>query len=208
MRVSSLYLVAVLLVVSLPGALRGNQSSIVVHVIDCAGVSPTAMSVAEHTMVRAFAASGVRVLWREERTLQAGHSALNHVAVIILSREMVRQKSAIDDVPVNALGSAAPPPTRRAWIFLDRIEELAGRQRTSVGSILGVVIAHEVAHAAAGIAHSTNGIMGRELRTGNHHVGGFSEEQGEQIRVALRLAADGDSGATTPVASLSWPPFP
>ncbi len=58
MRVSSLYLVAVLLVVSLPAALRGNQSSIVVHVIDCAGVSPTAMSVAEHTMVRAFAASG------------------------------------------------------------------------------------------------------------------------------------------------------
>jgi len=208
MRVSSVCLVAVLLVVSWSAAVRANHSSIVVHVIDCAGASPTAMTVAEHTMVRAFGAAGVRALWREERTLQAGHSALNHVAVIILSREMVRQKSTIDVVPVNALGSAAPPPTRRAWIFLDRIEEVAGRQRTSIGSILGVVIAHEVAHAAAGITHSANGIMGPDLRTGHHHLAVFSAEQGEQIRVALRLAADGNAGAPTPVASLSWPPLP
>ncbi len=189
MRVSSLFLVAALVVVSPLAALRGNQPSIVVHVIDCAGVSPTAMSVAEHAMVRAFGAAGIRALWREERTLQAAHSALNDVAIIILSRDMVRQKSAIDAVPENALASAAPPPTRRAWIFLDRIEEVAGRQRTSIGSILGVVIAHEVAHAVAGITHSGDGIMGRDLRMGHHHVGGFSAEQGDQIRVALRLTA-------------------
>jgi len=162
---------------------------LVVQVIDCARVPPSVMRVAEHALTQAFRSVGIRALWREgsERELPLPG---RHVTVVILSKDMAQRKTTQDATPVNALGTAAPE-ARRAWVFADRIQDVAFRQQTSPGTLLGIVIAHEVAHVAAGITHSQDGIMEPQLRIAGNPVRGFNAGEGQQLKLALaRVSVD------------------
>lgn len=185
------------LLVSLFAGVAGaaDQLPLIVHVIDCAGVKPVAMTIAEHSMRDTFGRAGIRALWREDRSSTAP-TGVNHVTVVILPRDMAEKKAAADGVSANALAIAALPPARRAWIFLDRVVEEAARQGAQLGSVLGVVIAHEVAHVAAGIAHSADGIMERDLRMAQPGAIGFNTAQRDQIRTVLRTPVAAVTGQT------------
>ena len=160
-----------------------NAPTLVVQVIDCAQVPVSTMRVAEHAVTQAFRSAGVRALWREgsERAMPLPG---RHVTVVILSKDMSQRKTMRDATPVNALGTAAPE-ARRAWVFLDRIQDVAALQQASPGTLLGIVIAHEVAHAAAGITHSQGGIMEPQLRLVGGPVRGFNAGEGQQLKHAL-----------------------
>src|SRR4051794_15822959 len=95
-------LVALLVFLSTGAARAAEPLPLVVHVIDCAGMVPATMSVAEHTMTQAFGTAGIRALWREERSSTAPPEP-NHVTVVILPRDMAEKKAAADAVPHNAL---------------------------------------------------------------------------------------------------------
>ncbi len=182
-------LIALLLVASDGRAETSQPPPLVVHVIDCARVSGSAMSVAEQAVTQAFRTVGIRAVWREDSGVEAP-SVGHHVTVVILSKAMSRRKATTDATPGNALGTAAPA-ARRAWIFIDRIHDLASRHQTSLGTLLGIVIAHEVAHVAADITHSRDSIMEPQLRITGNPLRGFNASEGQQLRHALsRVIAD------------------
>jgi len=92
-----------------------------------------------------FAGIGVKIQW---------HSPSNCPAegmVITFSHETPRS------LRPGALGYAHPLEGTHIVVFYDRVKDQAGR---SVPSVLGHVIAHEVAHILQGVArHSESGIM-------------------------------------------------
>ena len=178
-----------LLLVASAGQAQTPQPPLVVHVIDCADVPASVMRVAEHTVTQAFRSVGIRALWREDAGPDREASG-PHVTVVILSKDMSRRKTARDATPGNALGTAAPE-ARRAWIFIDRIHDVADLHQASPGAVLGIVTAHEVAHAA-GLSHSHDGIMEPQLRFSGNPVRGFNAGEGQQLKLALsRVAGDG-----------------
>jgi hypothetical protein len=163
--------------------------SLLVYVIDCADVAPGTLSGAEHAMTQAFGAANVRARWRDARTSPMPNVDPNQITVVILSSEMSEQKAKRDGISPYALATAAPA-ARRAWVFLNRVEEVARGQQVSVGTALGIVIAHEVAHVAAELPHTSRGIMSKELRIMADAFEGFSLEQGRQLQAAMRGAVD------------------
>lgn len=167
-----------------------------VRVIDCAAVSSSVMGIAEQTVTQAFRSAGVRAVWREESAKDFGPGE-PEVTVILLTNEMTKRKTASEMIPATAMGTAAPA-AKRAWIFIDRVQDFAATQHASVGRLLGIVIAHEVAHVAAGLAHSSEGIMDRNLRLNSVLVHQFNADEGASLRAALRISA-----APTAVAQMS-----
>jgi hypothetical protein len=166
-----------------------DELSLMVYVIDCADVASGTLGTAEHAMTQAFGAAKIRTKWRDARTSPMPNVDPNQVTVVILSKEMSEQKAERDGISPYALATAAPA-ARRAWVFLNRVEEVARNQQVSVGTALGIVIAHEVAHVAAELPHTPRGIMSKELRVMADTFAGFSSEQGRQLTAAMRDAVN------------------
>lgn len=177
-----------------------DSPSLLVYVIDCAGVEPTALVNAEHVMTRAFGAAGVRARWRDTSSSPVPAAGPNQITVVILSKEMTDLKARRDNIAPTALATAAPS-ARRAWVFLDRVAEAAVGQRVTLGAALGTVIAHEAAHVAAGMPHASGGIMGRDLRLSAGVFEGFNGNQGRELQAAMRASVD----RVTPGASAARP---
>lgn len=182
--------VAVLLITGLTSSpALAEELSLLVYVIDCADVAPSTLGAAEHAMTQAFGAAKVRTKWRDARTSPMPNVDPNQITVVILSREMSEQKAERDGISPHALATAAPA-ARRAWVFFDRVEDVAHSQQVSMGTALGIVIAHEVAHVAAELPHTPGGIMSKELRIMSDGFEAFSSAQGRQLQAAMRAAVD------------------
>jgi hypothetical protein len=96
-----------------------------------------------------------------------------------------------------ALRAEAPEFGIYAFIFLDRVMELAQKDERTVSRVLGYVIAHEIGHLLLSRnAHAKNGLMKadwhdreiNQIRQGCLH---FSKDEGEAMRSSMydRLAA-------------------
>jgi hypothetical protein len=157
---------------------------LVINVIDYAHVSSGVLSEAQHHVVRVYGIEGIKVVWRDDRPSPA--AASSQLSVLILSDAMAAHKAATERVASDVLGTAALAPARRAWIFLSRIEDVAARRGLSAGLLLGHVIAHEVAHAVANVEHSDAGLMSARLFLTADAIQGFTNRQGQQLRLALQ----------------------
>ena len=164
-------------------ALGDDRPRLVIHVVDCANVPSWTMSIAERSVTGALGMAGVNVQWRQSSSPPTV-TGPGHVTVIILSREMAQRKSMTDAVPANALASAAPAADR-AWVFFGRVIDAAGWQGSTAGSVLGLVIAHEVAHLVADMSHASEGIMSPSLPRIEKPTRGFSGAQHARMRASL-----------------------
>jgi hypothetical protein len=155
-----------------------------VHIVDCVGLSSTVANGVQHAVIRILGTAGIHVTWSSG----APDTMLppNDVVVVILSREMAMRKAAADRVADGVLGTASSA-ARRAWVFFDRVEDAAWRENEPLSPVLGGVIAHEAAHAVAGIAHSHGGVMSNTLGPAAQIYRGFSHDEGERLRAALEV---------------------
>jgi hypothetical protein len=164
--------------------------ALVINVIDYASTPAGLLIEAQHHVARLYGVAGVKVVWREKAP---GTTAtdVGQLSVIILSNSMAEHKAASETISPAVLGSAAPPPSRRVWIFLTRIEDVSARQGLSPGLVLGHVIAHEVAHTIANVEHSSAGVMNASLRVTSDTLQGFTEKESQQLRAALQATHHG-----------------
>jgi|KBSSwiStaDraftv2_1062776.scaffolds.fasta_scaffold21587_2 hypothetical protein len=155
-----------------------------IRVVDYTQRAGEALATAEHHVARVFGAAGITIVWREVPPTAA--AAPDQVTVLILSEAMIEAKTAKDGIAPSVLGTAVPPPTRRAWIFFRRIEDAAFQQDQSPGLVLGHVIVHEVAHMVANIGHSEAGVMAAAFSPSLETFQGFTSEQGRELRAAVQ----------------------
>ena len=156
-----------------------------IHIVDHSELSGAALTEAQHYVQQVFGATGIRTAWRETRT-GVGAPDESDVTVLLLSRDMTARHTAGGGVPRSARASAAPRPGMRAWIHSDRVADQAGLLGCSVGTLLGQVIAHELGHVIAGLAHAPSGMMrGSVGRRMEGVVFGFTPMEAAQLRRAL-----------------------
>lgn len=158
--------------------------TLVIRVLDHAHTRAGVIIEAQHHVTRVYGVAGITVLWREGEA-DAPEAAVQ-VTVLILSDAMTQDKASKERISSSVLGTAAPPPAHRAWVFLRRIEDAAGRQGQSPGLILGHVIAHEVAHMVANVDHSVVGVMAATLQLRPDILQAFTAEESQQLRTAIR----------------------
>jgi hypothetical protein len=158
--------------------------TLVIRVLDLAHTRSEVLIEAQHHVTRVYGVAGITVLWREGEA--AAPEGAVQVTVLILSDAMTQDKTSKEQISSGVLGTAAPPPAHRAWVFLRRIEDAASRQEQSPGLILGHVIAHEVAHMVANVEHSVVGVMAATLQLRPDILQAFTAEESQQLRTALR----------------------
>jgi hypothetical protein len=178
---------ATLLTASLATAADTDRRKLVLHVRDYAGLSPTLLSEAKHEVTLIYDAAGVQTIWTNEGdpSSDAAADGALHVKVLILSEEMSERKIAFDNVPNGVLGQAAHV-TRRAYVFMPRINRVAAGHHVDTGILLGKVIAHEVGHLVLPErSHSSTGIMGANLNPRGANHDRFTVEQVATIHTVL-----------------------
>jgi hypothetical protein len=158
---------------------------VVVHVSDYRGIAPRDLRSAEQLAVEVYRAIGVQVIWTDELSDPAQPDGSFHVHVVLLSRAMTVMKCQEESLPDSTLGRATKP-SRRAWIFYDRIADHAARVRSAVSHPLAIVLAHEIGHLLLPTySHSPSGIMRADVEGSLVRVPKFTNEQGAAIRGLL-----------------------
>jgi hypothetical protein len=152
----------------------GGQSVIAGHVVDAAQRDADAI----------YNQIGVSLVWTSDpdASIAQPHMTLRVVLASEVDREFAKA-----GVRGNVLG-VAPTGTGRAYIFCDRVKELARKTNQHVDVILGRVIAHELGHLMLGEGHSDAGIMQASLDYASNEAPAFTSEQGDDIRG--RVAAE------------------
>lgn len=134
-------------------------ATVVLHMTDLAGTDREDFGRARAEAQRIFSDTGVRLLWVDigEGPRARACEGLN-LYVSLLSPYLIRQRTS-QGSGQTVLGSASPS-TGHAFIYSERVKELAPRRRIDEGVLLGRVIAHEVGHLLlGGHDHSRSGLM-------------------------------------------------
>jgi len=124
-----------------------------------------------------------------------GDTPLKHVTVVILAARAERMLSR-QAIHRSVVGVAARGGDR-AYVFYERLTHLARFRNRSVGTVIGIAIAHEVGHLLLSEhAHSRSGIMRADLNLQELIPQEFTRGQGDAIRAKLlgadRVASDRD----------------
>jgi hypothetical protein len=139
---------------------------------------------AEARASRIFEAIGVSIRWvnDESKCRPCGPHDAFDIEVTVLSTDASTGVLAKTSVPRDALG-VAMVHTTRAYVFGERIREVARSQR-DVPVVFGRVLAHEIGHLVLpGAGHSETGIMRADLSNVGPIVDpGFTPSQAESIR--------------------------
>ncbi len=141
---------------------------------------------AEQEVATVFRRIGVEVIWIDESVHASSHSTRPAVTVIVLAGDMWEAHvSALGPRPL-LLGHAVRA-AERTYLSWDQINDLGHQISRDPGEILGLVIAHEVAHLLLPVGdHSSEGLMRSDLglfapRMRPH----FDRQQAESIRAHL-----------------------
>jgi hypothetical protein len=163
----------------------GAGRMVVLHLTDYVQTSRAEMAAAERVVTRVYESADVSVTWAQGTAATAEADDAYHLDVILLSDEMVTKKCRIEGIADVTFGTASQP-SRRVYLFYDRIAGHAARTNAAVNRLLGALIAHEVGHVLMpAYGHSSAGIMrltweGRIVR-----VPGFTTAQAVTIRAGL-----------------------
>ena len=151
--------------------------AIELQIVDRAGVSATELTEAQAEVTRIFQRAGMGVLWAEQAPTPAG--APMHFTIVLGSGQASDTASAARNQHV--LG-AALRPAGRAYIYVDRVRQLAFDRGVQAPLLLGRAIAHEVGHLVLPKdGHSHTGIMAARLHTnrGGEHLSFTAKERAE-----------------------------
>jgi hypothetical protein len=152
-----------------------------VRIDNPAGVPPGALSRALSEVEEIFAAADVRIEWR---TNNDGGTACG--ADRILTLHVVKVEPATGQRRYAVLGLAARP-SRRAFVFYDRLLDAAASHPIDLAVVLGQVMAHELGHLLLPPGpHPPFGLMRGNLEFGAPRPRRFSETEARQLRSAVR----------------------
>ena len=169
-------------------AAQDGEPTIMLHVVNHAGIAPEDLARAEDEATRIYAAAGVRTVWAVEDEATAVPGL--HLRVILLRRDMARRMIRAARVANDVLGQAARP-TGRAYIFTHRVTEMGMQHGRDFAWVLGQVMAHEVGHLVLPIhAHADRGIMRADLIVRSYTDRLFTTEQSAAIRSMVMASSD------------------
>jgi hypothetical protein len=156
---------ALVLTGSLSRAADRTILTVVLHVTDLAGTDRGDLARARTEAQRIFDDTGVRLVWVDIANGPKARACEGlNLYVSFLSPFLVRQRAS-RGAGQGVLGSASPS-TGHAFIYSERVTELAPRRRIDEGVLLGRVIAHEVGHLLlGGHDHSRSGLMTAGMET-------------------------------------------
>jgi hypothetical protein len=186
--------VVAFMALGLAGRASGNDTiakteqpkpTIVLHVTNYADLSPEVIDAAKARVAAVYAVIGVRTVW-DDRGMAVSRleNGELHVNVLVLPRDMKQRSGSAKGTKAQLLGQAHLP-SGRAYIFCDKIAEMAGLPE-SFPTALADVIAHEVGHLVLQESgHSPSGIMRASLHGRFMHVQSFNRTEERTIRAAL-----------------------
>ena len=165
--------------------------TVTVHVTDYAHLSPWDLATAQALATDAYRAAGLDIVWSSAPWVagpgpDAGAPSID-VRLVILPREMAETKSRAnglgDSVMGRAISEAGEANGRIAYVFYDRIVQIALSQLTPTMRGLGHVMAHEVGHLLiGGNSHSDEGLMRPNWNPRESGLQTFTASQVQTIR--------------------------
>ena len=187
------------------GASRAEAGDAIrVRAYDYAGIAPDILTEAQRLAAGFYTAIDVAIDWAPtfgprgrkdvggRKDVDREHDRLQDFTIIVLSRSMVSRRP----WPADALGTAVVAPEgggRIAYVLYDRLKDAATNADWPVKDLLGVVIAHELAHLLLPPgSHSQDGLMRKgwdvaELRRFQARSLAFTPDQSALIRERLGL---------------------
>jgi len=196
-----------LLVVASVGSARTQATGsadpslkITARVYSYAAVSRGTLLGAERESSRIFREAGVEVAWldcptshAEEEKYSACAAPMGAMAVDlrVVPTSMAERLRSNGEEAGMALASARAGGASAAWVFYQRVEELAESEVASPSQILGHAIAHEIGHVLLGPnSHSRTGIMRGNWDRGYLQEASqgqllFTRDQAERIRAEV-----------------------
>ena len=175
---------------------------------------------AEERAAEVFGHAGAEIVWLEglstgDRTGTIGVDGQPMTSRYFVLNIVTRRQAARVARGMEPLGFAMPcsaeDPVCRAYVFYDRVEDLAKNEGLPADQVLGYVLAHELGHLFLGPhCHTSDGIMrgiwgSKDLRYTTWGVLHFSSQQAQVICEAVeqRMRAEAGSQVQIPVASAS-----
>jgi hypothetical protein len=167
-----------------------DQRTVVLHLDDYAFLQPFELTAAKAEVTRIYVAAGVHATWvRGTVAPQDRVDALRHLVVVILNEAGTEVMTSGKGVDPTKMGQAVRAADR-AYIFYPRVALAAHKQVRDVGTVLGLVIGHEVGHLLLPEdSHSFAGIMGADLDLRALHPLKFTPRQSATIRNNLSPGA-------------------
>ena len=175
---------------------------IIARVYNYAAVSRGTLLGAERESSRIFREAGVEVAWldcptshAEEEKYPACAAPMGALAVDlrVVPASMAERIRSNGEEAGLALTSARAGSASAAWVFYQRVKDLAESEVASPSQILGHAIAHEIGHLLLGPnAHSRTGIMRgnwdrRYLQEASQGQLLFTRDQAERIRAEVSI---------------------
>jgi len=159
---------------------------IVVYLEDYANVPPYVLQPALRQATRAFLRVGIPIVWETSPArLTMPMRRSWQYTLLMLSPAMVIRKCAAEGIGTDVAAKAAPT-VGRAWIFAGRIVSAAEKRAMPAADTLGKVLTHEIGHLLLGRSPFEPLLVMQERLSFTVGEYGFTREQGEQMRRALR----------------------
>jgi hypothetical protein len=168
----------------------GPVPGVVVRVANEARLPNHVLLAAQQRATEIFQTAGVSVRWRvatgyDDWSTNPDEGSVA-VLVVVASGRLTEVICGVNRVSPHALGAAMVRERRLAYVFVDRIWELAARKQLMPGSMTGDVIAHEVGHLLLpDHEHARDGVMRENVDARPRPPAHFSETEAAALRARL-----------------------
>jgi len=177
---------------------------IMVHVADHAGVPKKDFAEAQRHVRAVYRAAGVVVDFLTAPRREAAVDDAHHVELVIFSDRMVTFELQSGHLTTQVVGRASRP-LGRAYVYYRHVAAHARDTRSPLSLVLGMAIAHEVAHLHLPPgSHAGGGIMEARVSGRMTRIPTFTDPQAAAIRGFL--AGEQRSGAGIRLAQAQTPP--
>lgn len=157
-----------------------DRLELVVRVDDHAGVPSAVMSRAKAEAEVIFGAAGVRIEWVRDETAETGRLAAMRLQLLVVKVESTARR------PVDPIVGLAARPAGRAFVFFDRLLDVAANRPIDTGVVLGRIMAHELGHLLLPPGpHARVGLMRSHIEVAAGSPDRFSAAEARQLRSAV-----------------------
>jgi hypothetical protein len=162
---------------------------VVIHLANTAKISAGQLALAQQRASEIYDSAGVSIDWRGAKALDddplPGPKWMQ-VYVVLAPDRLTGVICGANHLSEDTMGVAMVANHYLAYVFTDRIADLAARKSQLTSSLIGDVIAHEVGHLLLPESgHTRDGVMRPNLETRRHTAGRFTDAQAAALRERL-----------------------